>query len=163
MKHLYIVKGTLVSRDDVLLYKVLAYLAIMRLDELGWQEFWYCHHSCSHPPCTSKVEYPFQLNQTKLFLHVKWFAPNQSGLTNCYLDLSLCICIDDWQICRTEFVSLIPVLAGGFVKVKYLWNFYRSYKQCSLRNLHSDMPKRTGLKFMTARLVSSFSFKCWSR
>jgi hypothetical protein len=40
VKHFYIVKGSLISPDDVMLYRVLTYLAVMRLDELNWSEFW---------------------------------------------------------------------------------------------------------------------------
>ncbi|CAK9234987.1 unnamed protein product [Sphagnum troendelagicum] len=39
VKRMYSVKSDVVSPEDMLLYKVLAYLAIIRLDELGWREF----------------------------------------------------------------------------------------------------------------------------
>lgn len=39
MKHFYIVKASMTSNEDHLLYRVLAYLAIFRLDELNWSEF----------------------------------------------------------------------------------------------------------------------------
>jgi hypothetical protein len=39
VKRMYSVKSHVVSLEDMLLYKVLAYLTIIRLDELGWREF----------------------------------------------------------------------------------------------------------------------------
>ncbi|KAG0574263.1 hypothetical protein KC19_VG248500 [Ceratodon purpureus] len=39
IKHFYTVKATMLSQGDSLLYKVLVYLAVFRLDELNWREF----------------------------------------------------------------------------------------------------------------------------
>lgn len=63
------VKTTMLSHEDHLLYKVLVYLAVFRLDELNWCEFRYVSHPYININVSNKKASNFSItpNYWKIF------------------------------------------------------------------------------------------------